>query len=141
MIVFLFLLKTLIVGTREYRLSEAVLTSNHNLCFEAKIRKNVYPCKPQFYYVKVGCKGVCVTRTCFRDGIIWASMIKFISKYIHMVFYLSCNTFLLSNCRNFLKNVELVLFEFCHDPLCASATSFSQWNVEITWNATMQPIK
>ena len=35
--------------------------------FGAKIRKNVYPCKPQFYYIKVGCKGVCVTRTCFRD--------------------------------------------------------------------------
>ena len=51
---FLFLLKTLIVGT-------------HNQCFEAKIRKNVYPCKPQLYYIKVGCKGVFVTRTCFRD--------------------------------------------------------------------------
>ena len=37
----------------------AVLTSTHNLCFKAKIRKNiVYPCKPQFYYIKVGCKGV-----------------------------------------------------------------------------------
>ena len=41
--------------------------STHNLCFRAKIRKNVYPCKPQFYYIKVGCKGVFVTRTCFRD--------------------------------------------------------------------------
>ena len=37
--------------------SEAVLTSTHNLCFEAKIRKNVYPCKPQFYFIIVGCKG------------------------------------------------------------------------------------
>ena len=55
----LFSLKTLI---------EAVLTSTHDLCFGAKIRKNVYPCKPQFYYIKVGCKGVFVTRTCFRDG-------------------------------------------------------------------------
>ena len=27
----------------------------HNLCFEQK--KNEYPCKPQFYYIKVGCKG------------------------------------------------------------------------------------
>ena len=41
--------------------------STHNLCFRAKIRKNVYPCTPQFYYAKVGCKGVFVTRTCFRD--------------------------------------------------------------------------
>ena len=31
--------------------------STHNLCFRAKVRKNTYPCKPQFYYMKVGCKG------------------------------------------------------------------------------------
>ena len=40
---------------------EAVLTIYvlyHNLCFREKIRKNVYLCKPQFYYIKVGCKGV-----------------------------------------------------------------------------------
>ena len=43
--------------------------STHNQCFRAKIRKNVYPGKPQFYYVKVGCKGVFVTRTCFHDVI------------------------------------------------------------------------
>ena len=30
-------------------------------------KKRVYPCKPQFYYIKVVCKGVFVTRTCFRD--------------------------------------------------------------------------
>ena len=35
--------------------------------FWSKIRKNVYPCKPHFYFIKVGCKGVFVTRTCFRD--------------------------------------------------------------------------
>ena len=29
----------------------------------------MYPCKHQFYYIKVGCKGVFVTRTCFRDVI------------------------------------------------------------------------
>ena len=33
------------------RVIEAVLTSTHNLCFRAKIRKNEYPCKPQFYYI------------------------------------------------------------------------------------------
>ena len=31
--------------------------SNHNLCFRAKIRNNVNPCKPQFYYIKLECKG------------------------------------------------------------------------------------
>ena len=48
--------------------NEAVLTSTHNLCFGAKIKKKAIPCKPQFCYIKVGCKGVFVTRTCFRDG-------------------------------------------------------------------------
>ena len=36
---------------------------------EQKIGKNVYPCKPQFYYIKVGCKGVNITRTCYHDVI------------------------------------------------------------------------
>ena len=61
--IFLFLLKTLIVGTRggsnEYPQS----------MFWSKNKKKVYPCKPQFYYIKVGCKGVFVTQTCFRDAV------------------------------------------------------------------------
>ena len=36
--------------------------------FWSKNKKKVYPSKPQFYYIKVGCKGVFVTRTCFRDA-------------------------------------------------------------------------
>ena len=40
-----------------------VLTSTHNLWFREKNRKKyVYPCKPQFYYIKVGCKGRVATR-------------------------------------------------------------------------------
>ena len=49
--------------------TEAVLTSTHNLCFGAKINKRLYPCKPQFFYIKVGCKGVFVTGTCFRADV------------------------------------------------------------------------
>ena len=83
------------MGTRLNRLSEAVLTSTHNLCFEAKIRKKLYPCKPQFYYIKVGCKGVFVTRTCFHDASkgIKTLIIAFVSKtgqlvahYRHRIF-------------------------------------------------------
>ena len=54
------------MGTRYNRLT--VLMSIHNQCFRAKRRNNVYPGKPQFYYKKVGCKGVFVTRTCFHDA-------------------------------------------------------------------------
>ena len=31
------------------------------------MKNNVYPCKPQFYYIKVGFKGVRVIQVCFRD--------------------------------------------------------------------------
>ena len=37
--------------------------------FSSKIKKNnVYPCKPQFYYIKVGFKGVKIIEASFRDG-------------------------------------------------------------------------
>ena len=34
----------------------------HNLRFESKIRKQEYPCEPQFYYIKVGYEGVLLHR-------------------------------------------------------------------------------
>ena len=72
------------MGTRKNRLIEAVLTSTHNLCFGAKIRKNVYTCKPQFYYTKVGCKGVFVTRTCFRDVYCLVTVLPMSSLYVYL---------------------------------------------------------
>ena len=30
-------------------------------------KSNIYPCKPQFYYIKVGFKGVKIIWVCFRD--------------------------------------------------------------------------
>ena len=32
-------------------------------------KNNVYPCKPQFYYIKVGFKGVTIIYACFHDGV------------------------------------------------------------------------
>ena len=59
-------------GFNEYPQSmfcEAVLTSTHNLCFGAKIRKIGIPLRiPVLLYIKVGYKGVYVTQTCFSDG-------------------------------------------------------------------------
>ena len=62
--------KTTITQTRpcniqQYFTAEAVLTSTHNLCFRAKIRKKVYHCKPQFYYIKLGVKG------CLLHGLVF----------------------------------------------------------------------
>ena len=28
----------------------------------------MYHCKPKFYYIKVGCKGMYITRICLHDG-------------------------------------------------------------------------
>ena len=40
--------------------------------FRSKTKKNRYtPCIPQFCYIKVGFKGVYITRTCFRDGLMF----------------------------------------------------------------------
>ena len=46
---------------------ETVLTSTHNLGFGLKLRKYVYPCKLQFYYIKRwGKRGyVNFSRTCY----------------------------------------------------------------------------
>ena len=33
------------------------------------MKNNVYPCKPQFYYIKVGFMGVKSILACFRDGV------------------------------------------------------------------------
>ena len=32
------------------------------------MKNNVYPCNPQFYYIKVGFEGVKIIWACFRDG-------------------------------------------------------------------------
>ena len=54
--------------------------------FWSKNKKNVYPCKPQFYYIKVGCKGVFVTRTCFRDALYdHAYAIPYLDRLIQIV--------------------------------------------------------
>ena len=37
-------------------------------------KKYVYPCEPQFYYIKVGFKGVYISRTCFPDECILLSL-------------------------------------------------------------------
>ena len=40
---------------------------------------NVYPCKPQFYCIKVGLKGVKTKKACFRD--VTTIMVMFISGF------------------------------------------------------------
>ena len=46
---------------RGYSLEPTLSKNKKNMC-------NVYPCKPKFYYIKVGFKGVKIILACFRDG-------------------------------------------------------------------------
>ena len=43
---------------------------------------NVYPCKPQFYYIKVGFKGVKIIKACFRDVKTCVSSVKKLKEII-----------------------------------------------------------
>ena len=55
------------MGTHWNRLAEAVLTSTTIYVLSRNKKNNVYPCKPQFYYIKVGFKGVKIIYVYFRD--------------------------------------------------------------------------
>ena len=48
-------------------------------CIKKEKKKIVIPCIPQFCYIKVGLKGVYITRTCFHDEleIYWRFLIMF----------------------------------------------------------------
>ena len=39
-----------------------------SMCLSRNNKNNVYPCKPQFYYTKVGFMGVKTIKACFRDA-------------------------------------------------------------------------
>ena len=52
--------------------------STHNLCFGAKIRKIGIPLHTQFYYIKVGFKGIFIARICFPDD--WAVSLDGLSR-------------------------------------------------------------
>ena len=43
--------------------------STHNLCFGSKIRKIGIPLQTPVFYIKVGFKGVYITRACFPDDL------------------------------------------------------------------------
>ena len=62
--------------------------SPQSMCLSRNKKNNVYPCKPQFYYIKVEFKGIKIIKTCFRDD--WCmlcSMIVALSGYL--LYYLA----------------------------------------------------
>ena len=63
--------------------SEAVLTSTHNLCFKAKIRKVGIPLQtPVFFYITVGFKEVYLSWTRFPDVINLNNTVQTLTLYL-----------------------------------------------------------
>ena len=48
--------------------------------------KNEYPCKPQFYHITVGCKGVFISRTCFMEGDLSKKSIHINESFVHAIY-------------------------------------------------------
>ena len=59
-------------GNLRYRLNKQYLYHSLGKFSRQQIEDILYPyplnCKPQFYYMKVGFKGVKIIKVCFRDG-------------------------------------------------------------------------
>ena len=47
-------------------------------------KNNAYPCKPQFYCVKVGFKGVKIILACFRDVSVPIFIVNMVTEVIHV---------------------------------------------------------
>ena len=47
------------------------------MCLSRNNKIYVYPCKPQFYYIKVGFNGVNIIKACFRDDLKTGCCISF----------------------------------------------------------------
>ena len=89
------------MGTRKNRLTEAVLTSTHDLCFRAKIRKNIYtPVNPIFYYIKVGCKGVYITQTCYPDELVLYFSLPHLAVFQIQCQYITVRVYLSTVCAS-----------------------------------------
>ena len=64
-------------------------------------KKSVYPCSPQFYYIKVGCKDVFITRTFEQDGI-----------RMHWIRACDCMYYLPKVCNMYISFIDRILREW-----------------------------
>ena len=64
---------------------------------EQNMKKIVYPGKSQFYYIKVGCKGVYITRTCYHDArdLQLSRSMLYLSSPCFLFFMVLCELFVL----------------------------------------------
>ena len=72
--------------------------------FSSKNKENnVYPCKPQFYYIKVGFKGVKIIQACFRDEDFFTCLHLFCNKSVinkHIIVVKNANVIRISSCAH-----------------------------------------
>ena len=80
-------------GSNEYPQSMFLSRNKNN---------NVYPCKPQFYYIQVGFKGVKIIQACFRD----------VFEDMPLVTFSHCA----ACCSSLLRLVPLLQFFLCVRP-------------------------
>ena len=71
--------------------------------FSRNKKNDVYPCKPHFYYIKVGIKGVKIIWACFRDGL-WL---------VYCLSWLNCPLFLLVSLVGYVLWLWLAMFCGC----------------------------
>ena len=92
----------------------AVLTSTHNLCFRAKIRKQCLPFTSQFYYIKVGTVGAhlhgrVILMNLFNESPTFLCDINFASvKYSYTYIFHICSI------KRDQSNNYTYTYTFCH---------------------------
>ena len=99
-------------------------------------KNNVYPCKPQFYYIKVGYKGVNIIKACFRDALEWCR--HALHRFISIIF----------NKVSFVINIKSayssVTFSISDASILTTWPSIGVWEwsyikQEYRWNRWMLP--
>ena len=89
--------------------------SNEHPCLGSRIRKIVYPCVHQFYYVKVGSKRVFDTLTCLHDDLrsfqnhLLVKLFFQAFARIHVVVHIICQEQSLMYVYDILRNHQLVI--------------------------------
>ena len=79
-------------------------------------KNNVYPCKPQFYSIKVGLKGVKIIKVCFRDVTV-AVLLFCVFGGPGISLTLCC--FVVNSTRRFVLSLALCYFVFVFQVLLA----------------------
>ena len=77
------------------------------------MKNNVHPCKPQFYYIKVGFKGIKIIKACFRDctgccgsNVTWyfERTIEYENRILYTWYVVALRSYVCTVCRSLPKS-------------------------------------